>query len=416
MKEFSNLGHLTVDDREKADSYKSGSNLGAILANLKVDSIGCALRETVDLEKFVEACFLKSAKFETHKLEDDLVMPKTLHISSEKELRLRDVMIRCENVLYARRLTNTPPNLLRPSDMEREALELEKLGIKVSVLKGAAIEKMGCLIGVGQGSTDEPRLIVLQWMPTTGAAIGLVGKGVTFDTGGYSIKTPSTHMEEMKVDMSGAGVVMATIRAAAQLGLERNIVAAIPCVENMIAGNSYRPGDVLKSLSGKTVEVLNTDAEGRLILVDALTYIQDNFQLEYLIDLATLTGAMVVALGEITCGFFSNSDKLSQALMESSDHKAEPIWRMPLGEDYDKLIDSDIADVKNVSSGYGAGSITAAQFLHRFVKEDMPWAHLDIAGVAYTKSGSTFSGKYGSGFAVRLLLELVSKRLFSLCS
>jgi leucyl aminopeptidase len=238
-------------------------------------------------------------------------------------------------------------------------------------------------------------------------AIGLVGKGVTFDSGGYSIKTPSVHMETMKSDMSGAALVLGIMRAAAQLNLQRNLVGCIACVENMISGNSYRPGDVLTSLSGKTVEVLNTDAEGRLILADALTYIQSKFQLECLIDFATLTGAIVVALGELMPGLFCNDEGLCVFLQKAGEETGEPVWRMPLAEEYDRSIDSDIADMKNISSGYGAGSIIGAQFLQRFIKENTRWAHLDIAGVAYTKSGNAFAPKNGSGACLRMMLRFL---------
>lgn len=405
----------------KADSYKSGSNLAVYIGESPSETLGCIVTPEIDLEQFIEACILKQAKYESYKTQGVEKNRSTLYINQNrnpelaKEIDLSNILIRCENVLYARRLTNTPANLLRPSDLEREAMELKKLGIEVKVIKGEETKEMGCLRGVGQGSSEEPRLIVLEWMPQnqkdsgeSAPVIGLVGKGVTFDSGGYSIKTPSVHMEDMKTDMSGAALVLAVMRASAQLGLKHNLVGCIACVENMISGNAYRPGDILTSLSGKTVEVLNTDAEGRLILADALTYVQRHFRLEYLIDFATLTGAMVVALGEVMCGFFSTDDKLASSLQRAAGETGEQIWRMPLSDEYDKLMDSDMADVKNISGGYGAGSITAAQFLKRFVETDVSWAHFDIAGVAYTKSGNVFSPKYGSGACVRMILQFLS--------
>lgn len=410
----------------KNNSYESGSHLASFLTDADSKNIGCILSDQVNLQHFLEACILKQAKIETYKLKQEEQKDPILHIVQADATFLKSdaiedtkhnnsfsqedvarLLITCEGVLYARKLSNRPPNLLRPSDMEQEAFELAKLGVKVHVLKGQQIEKMGCLRGVGQGSTDEPRLIVLEWKPVSGASVGLVGKGVTFDSGGYSIKTPSTYMEDMKADMSGAGLVLSTIRTAAKLQLQRNIVGCLPCVENMISGNSYRPGDVLTSLSGKTVEVLNTDAEGRLILADALTYMQENFDLSCLLDFATLTGAIVVALGEITSGFFCNDDELANLLKKASNDSGEPIWQMPLSKDYDKLLDSDIADMKNISGTGGAGSITAAQFLGRFVQEKTRWAHFDIAGTAYTKAGSIFSPKHGSGVCLRMLLSFL---------
>ena len=407
----------------KEGSYESGSRLGELIGDSAEEKIGCLVLENVNLEKFVEACILKQAKYKTYKSDQQEKGASTLYISVHSDnqeqakeesgcnlsdQKMKELLLRCEGVLYARKLTDTPPNLLRPSDLEREALELEKLGVKVQILKGQEIEKMGCLRGVGQGSTDEPRLIVLQWKPVFGPSVGLVGKGVTFDSGGYSIKTPSIHMEDMKTDMSGAGLVLATIRTAAKLNLQHNIVGCMACVENMISGNSYRPGDILQSLSGKTVEVLNTDAEGRLILADALTYMQQNFELSYLLDFATLTGAIVVALGEFTSGFFCNDEKLTKLLEQAAQETAEPIWRMPMGKQYDSLLDSDIADMKNISGTRDAGSIVAAQFLGRFVEKKTRWAHFDIAGTAYTKAGSMFSPKYGSGVCLRMLLRFMA--------
>ena len=410
----------------KDSSYESGSRLGELIYDSAEEKIGCMVLGNVNLEQFIEACILKQANYKTYKSGQKEKAASTLYISvhsdnqeqikQESKANLSDqemteLLLRCEGVLYARKLTDTPPNLLRPSDLEREALELKELGVKVQILKGQEIEKMGCLRGVGQGSTDEPRLIVLEWKPVSSLSLGLVGKGVTFDSGGYSIKTPSIHMEKMKADMSGAGLVLATIRTAAKLKLQHNIVGCMACVENMISGNSYRPGDVLQSLSGKTVEVLNTDAEGRLILADALTYMQQNFELSYLLDFATLTGAIVVALGEFTSGFFCNDEKLTKLLEQAAQESAEPIWRMPMGKQYDSLLDSDIADVKNISGTGDAGSIVAAQFLGRFVEQKTRWAHFDIAGTAYTKAGSMFSPKYGSGVCLRMLLRFMKNNI-----
>lgn len=310
-----------------------------------------------------------------------------------------------------RHVVTEPPNVIYPESMAAEAKKLEALGLKVEILGEAQMKALGmnALLGVGQGSICESQLIVIQWNggKKGDAPLAIVGKGVTFDTGGISIK-PSANMEDMKYDMGGSGVVIGLMKALALRSAKANVVGVMGMVENMPSGSAQRPADIVKSMSGQTIEVLNTDAEGRLVLADALWYTQDRFKPKEMIDLATLTGAITVALGYEYAGLFSNNDDLSAHLLAIGDELGEPLWRFPMGKNYDRDIDSDIADVKNIGSGRGAGSITAAQFLQRFVNK-VPWAHLDIAGMAWDKKDKPLTGKGATGFGVRLLDAFVER-------
>ncbi len=319
-------------------------------------------------------------------------------------------------VELTRDLVSEPANVIYPKSLVEEAKKLRPLGVKVRALGVKEMEKlgMGALLGVGQGSAHESQLLVLEWngLPASRAKAGapgpvaIVGKGVTFDTGGISIK-PAAGMEEMKWDMGGAGVVVGLFRALAGRKAKVRAVGICGLVENMPSATAQRPGDIVTSMSGQTIEVLNTDAEGRLVLADALWYVQEKFKPSMIIDLATLTGAIIVALGHEHAGLFSNDDELAERLAAAGKTVGEPVWRLPLGEDYDKQIDSDAADMQNIGANRAAGSITAAQFLQRFIKEDTPWAHLDIAGVAWSKKAKPTVPKGGTGFGVRLLNRLV---------
>ncbi|MCV3240192.1 leucyl aminopeptidase [Mesorhizobium sp. ZC-5] len=311
-------------------------------------------------------------------------------------------------VLLARDLVNEPANILGPIEFAAHATDLEKLGVKVEIFTEKEMKKlgMGALLGVAQGSPRPPRLVVMSW--NGGKAkekpIAFIGKGVVFDTGGNSIK-PAAGMEDMKGDMGGAAAVTGLMHALAARKAKANVVGIIGCVENSVDGNAQRPGDIVTSMSGQTIEVLNTDAEGRLVLADALWYCNERFQPKFMVNLATLTGAIMVALGQHHAGLFSNNDELSERLISAGLATQERVWRMPLGADYDKLIDSKNADVKNIGGRYG-GAITAAQFLQRFVKET-PWAHLDIAGTAMGSPTNEINQSWASGFGVRLLDRLV---------
>ena len=314
-----------------------------------------------------------------------------------------------EGVHLARDLVNEPANILTPAEFARRAAAVKDLGVKVEILTPRELKKlgMGALLGVAQGSVNEPRLVVMQWLGGRKGErpLAFIGKGVTFDTGGISMK-PASGMEDMKGDMGGAACVSGLMHALAARKAKINVVGVIGLVENMPSGNAQRPGDVITSMSGKTIAVLNTDAEGRLVLADALWYVQKRFKPKFMIDLATLTGAIMIALGKEHAGLFSNNDELASRLLQAGIDTGEKVWRMPLAAEYDRLIDSDIADVKNIG-GRNAGSITAAQFLQRFVN-GVPWAHLDVAGTAMDSAKTAINQSWGSGWGVRLLNRLVA--------
>jgi leucyl aminopeptidase len=314
-----------------------------------------------------------------------------------------------EGVIAARDLVNEPPNVLYPEEFARRASQLRKLGVGIDVLDVAAMKKlkMGALLGVAQGSARPGRTVIMRWNggKRGGQPLAFVGKGVCFDTGGISIK-PSGSMEDMKGDMGGAACVVGLMHALAARKAKVNAVGAIGLVENMPDGNAQRPGDIVTSMSGQTIEIINTDAEGRLVLADVLWYVAKKFKPQFMVDLATLTGAIMVALGTEYAGLFSNNDELADRLTKAGFATGERVWRMPLGPEYDKQIDSQFADMKNTGNRHG-GSITAAQFLQRFV-DKTPWAHLDIAGTAMGASKSEINQSWGSGFGVRLLDRLVA--------
>lgn len=317
-----------------------------------------------------------------------------------------------DGVFFTRDLVSEPANIIYPESLAEKCLELKKLGVEVEILDEPDMYKLGfgALLGVGQGSSQESKLVILRWNGLGKASktqpIAFVGKGVTFDTGGISIK-PAGGMEEMKWDMGGAGTVIGLMKALAGRKAKVNVVGVAGLVENMPGGNAQRPGDVVTSYSGQTIEVLNTDAEGRLVLADALWYTQKHFKPKFIIDLATLTGAIIVALGTSRAGLFSNDDKLADQLSKTGQKTGEEVWRLPLADVYDKQINSDIADMQNIGKDREAGSITAAQFLQRFVN-NVPWAHLDIAGTAWSKKDSDICPKGATAFGVRLLDQLVA--------
>ncbi len=324
-----------------------------------------------------------------------------------------------EGVALARDLVSEPSNKLTPVILAERCVNLAGAGagagagLEVEVLDEVRMRElgMGALLGVAQGSANPPRLVILTWHGAPEAndqrPLALVGKGVTFDSGGISIK-PAAGMEEMKWDMAGAAAVIGTMLALAGRKAMANVVGIVGLVENMPSGQAQRPGDVVTSAAGKTIEVINTDAEGRLVLADALWYAQSVFQPQAIIDLATLTGAIIIALGHEQAGLFASNDALAEQLTAAGKAVGEPLWRLPMGDAYDKELNSDIADIKNVGSGRAGGSILGAQFLKRFVG-DVPWAHLDIAGVAWGKKDSATMSKGGTGFGVRLLNRFVAE-------
>jgi leucyl aminopeptidase len=314
-------------------------------------------------------------------------------------------------VFFARDLVSEPPNVLHPEEFAKRTRKLAELGVDVEVLGEKEMAKLGMhtLLGVGQGSVRESQLVVMQWKGAkdkSAAPVAFVGKGVTFDTGGISLK-PGAGMDAMKYDMAGAGAVAGLMHALAGRKAKVNAIGIIGLVENMPDGNAQRPGDVVKSMSGQTVEILNTDAEGRLVLADALWYTQNRFKPKFMVDLATLTGAIRISLGLEIAGLFSNNDDLADRLVAAGKSEGEELWRMPLNDRFDKMINSPIADMKNIGGQFG-GSITAAAFLQRFVNK-VPWAHLDIAGTAWAEEARGVLPKGASGYGVRLLNRLVAE-------
>jgi leucyl aminopeptidase len=355
-------------------------------------------------------------KYRTRQKPEQKPSLERLTILSAAQAAARDIFQSLERiangVFLTRDLVSEPANILYPESFVERAMALRRLGIGIEVLDEKDMRKlgMGTLLGVGQGSARPSRMLILQYRGAgrggrSRAPVAFVGKGVTFDTGGISLK-PAAGMEDMKWDMAGAGVVVGLMMALAGRKAKVNAVGIAGLVENMPDGKAQRPGDIVTSMSGQTVEVLNTDAEGRLVLADALWYCQDRFKPQFMIDLATLTGAIIVALGHEHAGLFSNNDELANRLLAAGEAVEEPLWRMPLGDAYDRQIDSDAADMKNIGGGRDAGSITAAQFLQRFVNR-VPWAHLDIAGVAWSKKDAPLTPKGGTAYGVRLLNALV---------
>ncbi|MFA6279522.1 MAG: leucyl aminopeptidase [Bdellovibrionales bacterium] len=317
-------------------------------------------------------------------------------------------------VTLARDLVSEPANTLDPAAMAQAAVALKELGVEVEILDKAQMEKlgMGALLGVAQGSEKPPFLVAMSWKGDAAAKdkrpLAFVGKGVTFDTGGISLK-PGAGMGAMKYDMAGAAAVIGAMKALALRKAKANVVGVVGLVENMPSGKAMRPGDVVKSASGQTIEVLNTDAEGRLVLADALWYAQDHYKPRAIIDLATLTGAIKTALGERYAGLFANDDAMAAQLLAAGEATGEWLWRMPMHDSFDKLLKSPIADIKNIAESPLAGSVTAAQFLGRFVNKGTPWAHLDIAGKAWQSEGESLCPKGASGFGVRLLDRFVTE-------
>ena len=318
-----------------------------------------------------------------------------------------------EGVFLTRDLVSEPPNVLNPKSYVQEIQKLSKLGLKIKSYNEKELKKLGlnALLGVGLGSANETYLVTIEWNGKNNSLknpLTFVGKGVCFDTGGISLK-PAKFMEEMKYDMAGSAVVVGLLKSLALRKAKVNAVGVVGLVENMPGSRAQRPGDIVKSYSGKTIEILNTDAEGRLVLADALSFAEKKYKPKFIIDLATLTGAIIISLGEEYAGLFSNNDELSKNIFKASENVNEKVWRLPLHKNYDKLMDSTIADVQNINYSGGAGSITAAQFLQRFILNKTPWAHLDIAGMAFSKKAANLNPSGATGFGVRLLNNLIKE-------
>ncbi len=358
---------------------------------------------------------LKSYKFNKYMTgkknkNDNIFKDFTIQLdnASEAEEIFKDLKAIADGVFIARDLVSEPPNILYPASMANEIKKLETLGIDVKILGEDQMRKlgMGALLGVGQGSIRESKLVVMNWNggDKDTAPLAFIGKGVTFDTGGISLK-PGAGMEEMKFDMGGSAVVIGLMKALAGRKAKVNVVGVVGLAENMPDGNAQRPGDIVTSMSGQTIEIINTDAEGRLVLADCLYYTQDRFKPQFMINLATLTGAIMVSLGSEYAGFFSNDDQLSEKLTKAGIDTGEKLWRMPLHKNYDKLIKSNVADMKNIGGRF-AGAITAAQFLEHYVN-DCKWAHIDIAGTTWSNKDMPLSTKGATGYGVCLLDRLI---------
>jgi leucyl aminopeptidase len=370
------------------------------LANL---AFGAKLQSYVFNKYFAE-------KQEEKKLSlQDLTIITSKFLEAKKQFTNLEIL--ANNIYLVRDLVSEPSNKLDPEIYAKFCSEINVAGLEIEILDEKQMQKLGmnALLGVGKGSEKKSQLVILKWMggKKNQAPLAFVGKGVTFDTGGISIK-PSNNMEDMKTDMAGSAVVIGLLKNLAERKAKVNAVGVVGLVENMPSGTAQKPGDVVVSMSKQTIEVINTDAEGRLVLADALYYTKTKFKPQFIVDLATLTGAIIVSLADCYAGLFSNNDDLAKNLQDCGLVVGEKVWRLPLGEEYDEMINSDIADMKNVGSGRGAGSITAAQFLQRFIG-DTPWAHLDIAGVSWKGKGDVLAKKGATGFGVQLLNALVTK-------
>ena len=372
-----------------------GSNFSSVIHNIKFDS-------------FLHGAELKSYEFNLYKskkknkvINFNIWMQKNL--SNQQAKKKLNALL--NGVNFTKDLVSEPGNILHPDEYAKRLLGLKKIGLKVTVYDEKKLKKLGCnaLLGVGQGSIRGSYLVTMEWngKKSKSKPLAFVGKGVCFDTGGISLK-PARFMEDMTYDMAGSAVVVGLMKNFALRKAKINAVGVVGLVENMPGGNAQRPGDIVKSYSGKTIEVLNTDAEGRLVLADAVTYAINKFKPKRLIDLATLTGAVIVSLGPQRAGLFSNNDELANNIFNSGEKTGEKVWRLPVGEEYDDDIKSDIADMHNVGSGRGAGATSGAKFIEQFT-QNIPWAHIDIAGVTWAKSNSELYPAGGTAFGVRLL-------------
>ncbi|MEM9425937.1 MAG: leucyl aminopeptidase [Pseudomonadota bacterium] len=389
---------------------EAGATLGAVLG--KNGALILSPPALKGLDDVLLGALLRAYSFDTHMTGGDKTVPGSLQVmttdasASDGVETLRAL---ASGVHFTRDLVNEPSNVLTTTEFANRLEALTSLGLKVEVLDEPELEKLGMrtLLAVGQGSVSPSKVVVMTWSGGGDERpVALIGKGVVFDTGGISIK-PAAGMEDMTMDMGGAGTVAGVMQAIAMRKAKANVVGLVGLVENMPDGNAQRPGDVVKSMKGDTVEVINTDAEGRLVLCDVMWYAQERFEPVAMIDLATLTGAVIIALGHENAGVFSNNDDLAMAFLSAADAEGEGAWRLPLGPGYDKQLKSRVADMKNVG-GRPAGSVTAAQFLARFVKDDTPWVHLDIAGTASIAGGTKFSPKGATGWGVLALNRMIA--------
>ncbi len=423
QKEFKNLNYIFVNCKKlstASDFENIGSKLYDYLKSNKIVNSFIDTNKTDfsqdQVEKIIHGAKLKSYNFNLYKSDKNKNKNINLNIIGKKinksnKLR-KNLEALLDGVFFTRDLVSEPGNILHPDEYANRLKKLKKFGLKVTVYDQKKLKQMGfnALLGVGQGSVRGSYLVTIEWRgkKSKSKPLAFVGKGVCFDTGGISLK-PAKFMEDMTYDMAGSAVVVGLMKNFALRKAKINAVGVVGLVENMPGSNAQRPGDIVKSYSGKTIEVLNTDAEGRLVLADALTYTEKKFKPELIVDLATLTGAIIVCLGSEYAGLFSNNDKLSKQIFDAGEKVDEKVWRLPLHKNYDKLLNSKNADMQNINYVGGAGSTTAAQFLQRFIMNNTPWAHLDIAGMAFSKYGGALNSGGATGYGVRLLNKFVEE-------
>ena len=410
---------LIVNKNDSQQAEQLGSKFYDYIKGNDIDNVlilgssSSSIKNKIKLDEFLHGAELKSYEFNLYKTKKtnkiiNFNILKSKNIINEKIRTKLDAILKGVNL--TRDLVSEPGNILTPDEYTKRLLKLKKHGLKITVYDEKKLKKLGlnALLGVGQGSINGTYLVTIEWngAKSKSKPLAFVGKGVCFDTGGISLK-PARFMEEMTYDMAGSAVVAGLMKNFALRKAKINAVGVVGLVENMPGGNAQRPGDIVKSYSGKTIEILNTDAEGRLVLADALSFTEKKFKPQFMIDLATLTGAIIVCLGEEYAGLFSNDDNISKKIFEAGEKVGEKVWRLPLHENYDKLINSKIADVQNINYAGGAGSITAAQFLKRFILNKTSWVHLDIAGMAFSKKAANINPGGATGYGVRLLNKFI---------
>ena len=421
QREYKNTNYIFINCKKlsmSSDYENIGSKLFDYLKKNKIENSYVNISKIdishVQLEMIIHGAKLKSYNFNIYKSNNKKNKNINLNVVGKQIVKsniLRkklDALL--DGVFFTRDLVSEPGNILHPDEYAKRLLKLKKIGLKVKVYNETKLKKLGCnaLLGVGQGSIRGSYLVTIEWNGNKSKSkpLAFVGKGVCFDTGGISLK-PARFMEDMTYDMAGSAVVVGLMKNFALRKAKINAVGVVGLVENMPGGNAQRPGDIVKSYSGKTIEVLNTDAEGRLVLADALTFTEKKFKPQFIVDLATLTGAIIVSLGSEYAGLFSNNDKLSKEIFDAGEKVDEKVWRLPLHKNYDKLMDSKNADMQNINYVGGAGATTAAQFLQRFIINKTPWAHLDIAGMAFSKYGGALNSGGATGYGVRLLNKFI---------
>ena len=410
---------LIVNKNDSQQAEQLGSKFYDYIKGNDIDNVlilgssSSSIKNKIKLDEFLHGAELKSYEFNLYKTKKtnkiiNFNILKSKNIINEKIKTKLDAILKGVNL--TRDLVSEPGNILTPDEYTKRLLKLKKHGLKITVYDKKKLKNLGlnALLGVGQGSINGTYLVTIEWngAKSKSKPLAFVGKGVCFDTGGISLK-PARFMEEMTYDMAGSAVVAGLMKNFALRKAKINAVGVVGLVENMPGGNAQRPGDIVKSYSGKTIEILNTDAEGRLVLADALSFTEKKFKPQFMIDLATLTGAIIVCLGEEYAGLFSNDDNISKKIFKAGEKVGEKVWRLPLHENYDKLINSKIADVQNINYAGGAGSITAAQFLKRFILNKTSWVHLDIAGMAFSKKAANINPGGATGYGVRLLNKFI---------